>query len=530
MGIDEKLYLTLEREIGDHISSAVVKRGWNYFILGQVQNAEVTVHDTLTGLVRGLDLYAVVVDAEHFRYSTCTCQDDGFCKHMAAAFFYYLSKMSGRVVAEQSYFRLLGINPASQMVRKAEDQEEEVYGVEDQPGQHSDAEQWLAWMDRTYGDTWRKCRHSLHALQPVLSGLKSLSRDWERTRQRLHWTAAIVFVLEQAERAIDSVDSFSRYYHEMSFARMAEPWVSHGYELIGELDGSQLREAELRFAGQLTACVKRRALRQERQLFEWMYWYMALCERLSLDREWHAREMESLLAELEKVEAAGHVGREALHAATGMMYYMSGDDEAAIRHFRSGSFEKSQKLIYPCVSARMEAGNWDMALLWMNFLHKQFEGIRSARNLGPFLTLCRYGDTERPDMPLWMDMMTELLPYSYTELSEHWLEAKRYRDWADLQMLIGVKPEEMDSAALRDAAKADPGCLIPIYHQAVEASIQARNRQSYRMAVKQLKKLERLYKAAKATERWDSYLAELLAKYQRLRALQEELWKGKILT
>ena len=50
-------------------------------------------------------------------------------------------------------------------------------------------------MEAAYGDTWKKCRHSLHALQPVLSGLKGLSRDWEKPVQRLHWSTAILFVI-----------------------------------------------------------------------------------------------------------------------------------------------------------------------------------------------------------------------------------------------------------------------------------------------------------------------------------------------
>jgi hypothetical protein len=50
------------------------------------------------------------------------------------------------------------------------------------------------------------------------------------------------------------------------------------------------------------------------------------------------------------------------------------------------------------------------------------------------------------------------------------------------------------------------------------------------MAVKQLKKLERIYKTLKKTGVWDRYLHGLIRKHGRLRALQEELRKGKFIS
>lgn len=166
----------------------------------------------------------------------------------------------------------------------------------------------------------------------------------------------------------------------------------------------------------------------------------------------------------------------------------------------------------------------------MSFLNERISNNRNARNIGPFMSLCRKADEARPDLPIWTAYMTDMLPYSYIELSEHWLNAKRYEEWADLQLFIGVKPEEINAPELREVAKVAPHTLVPIYHQSIESAIGTRNRQGYRMAAKQLKKLEKLYKASKETEKWEGYLIELVAKYQRLRALQEELWKGKVVT
>lgn len=540
MHVNKGLYFNFEKDIREHLSLPDLKRGWTVYIEGNVDQVKEVVHNTITGIVRGSELCAVVMDFDHFRYTSCTCSYDGFCMHMAAVFFQSLAQNEGEQEAKQAYFRMLGISAASALVsagdegsRRNEDgMETELMGRQLQNGDGNAPHSLLAWfnaMDDMYGDTWQKCRHSLHALQPVLSGLKGVSKNWDKPMLRLHWIASIVFVMEQAERAIDTVDSFSRYYHEMSFLRMAEPWIEHAYGLIAEIDAPDLEGAELDILNDLTAYVRRRAFLDEKQLFEWLQFYMAICENLSFNEAWFRHELSYLSDKLEENVGDEQASSDRLHAASGMMHYFAQDDRKAIQHFRQCSFERNQRLIYPCVGARMNEENWEMAGEWMVYLFDSLKGVRSARNIGPFMTLCRYGDTTRPDLPQWNQYMMELLPYSYSDLSEHWIEMKRFRDWADLQMLMGIKPEDHNAATLRDVGKADPHCLIPLYHQSVEAAIHSRNRQSYRLAVKHLKKLEKLYKAVKESSRFEVYLSKLVAKYQRLRALQEELWRGKLI-
>ncbi|REK69391.1 SWIM zinc finger family protein [Paenibacillus paeoniae] len=529
MRLDEKLQAALEQQLGNHVSGTIIKRGWSYYKGGYVQNAKETVHHTLTGIVRGTDLYAVVMDAEHFGYSTCTCPFNDYCKHMVAVYFQYYAEVGGgEAAAERSYFRMLGLVPASEVAKREEPAPDQT-GIQIFPGKEGTALEWLGWMEKEYGESWKKCRHSLHALQPVLSSLKGLSKDWEPPQRRLHWATAIMFVLEQAELAINTVDSFSRYYHEMSFLRMAEPWVEHLNTLAGELDPLDMGDGEQAWSDDLVERMRQRALDTDRQLFEWGNMYLAFCEKLSVDPNWHQRELESLLAELDKAPE-GERNESFLHAAIGMLYFVKGEDEKSIHSFSQGAFERIQKLIYPCVAQRMEAKQWDLVDRWMSFLYECVYQNRNARNIGPFMALCRRADEDRPELPTWFSYMTELLPYSYSELSEHWLSLQRYEDWADLQMFIGVKAEEIDAAAAREVAKGAPQVLLPLYHQSVDSAIASRNRQGYRLAVKQLKKLEKLYKSMKETAKWESYLLELVTKNQRLRALQEELWKGKIIT
>lgn len=518
----------LEKELKANMESVVFKRGWSYYKEGRVRHVKDATEDILTGIVQGSDLYAVVIDLEQLRYSTCTCPVSKYCKHMAAIYFYYIAQQQSERRAEESYFRLLGLAPASSLARPEQGQSEhkpELFEIGN-PGTEASASQWFDWMESEYGETFRKCRHSLHALQPVLSALKGLSKDWEKPLQRLHWLTSIVFVLEQAERAIMTVDSFSRYYHEMSFLRMAEPWLEHGYELLSMLEPASMGEQEWIFAVELSERSKRMAMQTERQLFEWPMLYLAFCEVLVQRRDWFESELSALLDAANRQEP--EQDHSFLHAAAGMFYYLDGDDASSIAEFKRSAFEKTQKLVYPCVAQRMEEGNWEAAEAWMAYLFEKVHAARNARNIGPFMTLCRRADMDRPDSTVWSTYMTELLPYSYGDLSEHWLSVKRYEDWADLQLLMGAKAEDLDAAGLREVAKLSPESLLPLYHQSIEAHIASRNRQGYRIAVKALKKLEKIYNSMKQKDKWDAYLEGLNLKYQRLRALQEELWKGKV--
>ncbi|MGO4542564.1 SWIM zinc finger family protein [Paenibacillus sp. 2TAB19] len=525
MPLSEKLHTALEQELRDHIDASVLKRGWQYYVDGRVQNTRASEYDTLYGIVQGSDLYSVVMDASHFAYSSCTCPEDHYCKHMAAVLFQACSELpDGHKTAERTYFRMLGLTSASEVTIDSRDQAAVAAGSVTHPLERASGEEWLAWMEQSQGETWRKCRHSLHALQPVLQSLKGLSKDWEKPRQRLHWATAVIFVLEQAEMAITTVDSFSRYYHEMSFIRMAEPWVEHLYTLIGELVPADMDDAETRWADLLVAVIKARASNVERQLFEWEYIYLSLSEKLSSNREWFERELTSML-EAEKEEPSAFV-----QIAIAMMYFFDNQDDKSMEHFAKASFDKAQRVIYPCAAQRMEEEKWELVELWMSFLYERIYPNRNGRTVGVFVTLCRRADQDRPDLPQWSTYMTELLPFSYLELSEHWLGQQRYEEWADLQLLTGARLEDVGVQALREVAKSAPQVLLPLYHQSIDASIQSRNRQGYKMAVKQLKKLERLYKSEQEDARWDNYIKGLTSKYQRLRAFQEELWKGKIVT
>ncbi|CAM3368321.1 SWIM zinc finger family protein [Paenibacillus lupini] len=524
--LDDKLHTALEHSLGQHLHEDIIRRGWDYYRSGQVLNVKQADEDTLYGAVQGSDVYSVLLDSDQFRYSKCTCPFNDYCKHMAAVYFAYCHNLDGESAAQAAYDRILGVDQKPQRTSVTVSVPK-FSGRHEQPSDDASPWDWGHWMEEEYGETWRSCRHSLHSLQPVLSALKGTTKHWDKRSQRLHWMSVILFVLDQAEQAIKTVDTFSRYYHEMSFLRMAEPWVEHYYTLVLEMQPSEVIGLDRRWINYVADYAKKRAMKNEQQLFDWTYIYLAICERMAEDTEWYEQELASMTREEHREDP---VDLTFVHTAAAMLCFFGRDDEAALSHFGKTDFARSQKVIYPCVAQRLEEGDWKVIGEWMGFLYENISKVKNARTIGPFMTLCRRADTDQPDEPRWTRYMVELLPHSYSDLSDHWLAVKKYEEWADLQLLIGMRPDDLGIQNVREVAKVAPSVMIPLYHQSIDEWINSRNRQGYRMAVKELKKLEKLYKAGKGAEKWDRYLAGIVSKNQRLRAFQEELWKGKIVT
>ncbi|MEC0213863.1 hypothetical protein P4H70_33625, partial [Paenibacillus ehimensis] len=96
-----------------------------------------------------------------------------------------------------------------------------------------------------------------------------------------------------------------------------------------------------------------------------------------------------------------------------------------------------------------------------------------------------------------------------------------------LQLSNRVSPLDLYSLDLQTVEKHDPSLMLPLFHQAVERCIAEKNRTAYKNAVRLLKKLHTLYKKLNRSNDWDDFIYRLAMKYSRLRALQEELRKGK---
>lgn len=507
--------------------SNVLKQGWKLYQGQVVQKVNVYGAHMINGIVKDIELHAVVLDTEHIRYSSCTCQQSVYCEHMAALFFQYCKMLeNGKVLAEQAYFQLLGlVRAASISADSVSSQSEQENAVRIHTS--TDPKQVFQQMSQQYGEDWKKCKHSFHPLSNTLTSIKGMAKTSEPAIQRLHWCASILFVLYLGERSLQAVDSFSRYYHEMTFKRIAEPWITQLYELLMELEGIQLQPQEQQWIRAMMHFTFERAIVYEKPMFEWDYAYYRLISFL-VPYENHQTELRAELMKLAGQETREFV-TSFLNGSIAVLMLGKQDDEQAITYLEKCQFDRIQRLIYPVVEARMNSGQWEQVMNWMNYLYDHFIQSQQIRSLGPFMQLCRKGIQLQSHQTIWLQYMVAFLPHSYTTLSEHYLTQKQYKDWADLQIYMGRKPEDFKGNELQIIEKQAPKALLPMYHQAIELAIHSRNRQGYRMAAKHMKKLHSLYEQLEKQNVWKSYFDKMQNRYNRLRAFQEELLKGKLL-
>lgn len=108
------------------------------------------------------------------------------------------------------------------------------------------------------------------------------------------------------------------------------------------------------------------------------------------------------------------------------------------------------------------------------------------------------------------------------------IERERFTEWAALMQRYNISYEIAEANGLKIALRDDPAAALPLLHVYTLKFIEERNRQSYRRAVRVMKKMKSSAKKSGKTEFWNAYVEQLRIKYRRLRALMEEIEKGNL--
>ncbi len=240
--------------------------------------------------------------------------------------------------------------------------------------------------------------------------------------------------------------------------------------------------------------------------------------------------------ELELLEQAGKSTGSSAKQKTLMlsqcwMYYHLSDDRTALKLL--GQAEENTKdyyiFILNILGLMLTEQDWSRLSEWLVAV-------------GPLLA-CRYKDIMNSyaicwsktveQLPTCEDRMwstlREMLPYSEYIYEQLMIEREQWRQWMDYQLSNRRDPLNFRATDLKPLEKNAPEVLLPFYHQAVERYVLEKNRDSYKRAVKLLKRLSKLYAKMKSTTRWEQFLDSFTSKHSRLRALQEELRKGKLI-
>lgn len=166
---------------------------------------------------------------------------------------------------------------------------------------------------------------------------------------------------------------------------------------------------------------------------------------------------------------------------------------------------------------------------WLRKLAPRFKGSRKEE----FDLFVRAWQDMLQHLPLkeeWEQTMHALLPWSYPHLAKDLLDQHRLDDWTDLTLRMGAPSKWVKPGALYRLEQQYGWELLPLYHHLAEEEISRKNRHGYQEAVKWLKRICAIYAATGNHLEWERFITLLSKRYARLKALMDELSKGKLLT
>lgn len=136
---------------------------------------------------------------------------------------------------------------------------------------------------------------------------------------------------------------------------------------------------------------------------------------------------------------------------------------------------------------------------------------------------------EEGRIDLYERALMQSLPYSFYEYEHLLFDRGQFDRWGELHSFIGFQFSDLPKDRIKIIEKEKPEVLLALLHQSAQHEISLKNRSSYKVAVRRLKKLRTLYKKMKRLDDWQFFFDHLLEKTKRLRAFHEECKRSKLI-
>ncbi len=265
--------------------------------------------------------------------------------------------------------------------------------------------------------------------------------------------------------------------------------------------------------------------RNERLFIYWLIW-----SRLLTKSTWRKEE----LAYIEKLKKRSNPDSDVAHAFS-LLSVLEGNVHEALQQL-DRSLPNGIHIIFHWLDYFSTKKLWKPYLLCLEFLQARMRSILPFMDeidlIYPFtrnvISYVKTYTQEHKKSDIYEKMMLELLPYSRYELERYYLDGHQYKKWMDL-LFWANEYNYISKDTLKLVQSEAPETLLPYFHRQVSEAIERKNRQSYKEAVRALKKLRSIYKKLKKTQHWEDYFSGLLEETKRLRAFHEELKRAKMI-
>lgn len=534
--IDDAQWQQLIQSTAEHFSDVTIKQGFQYFKLGRVRSTDTGEDGVIDAEVQGKELYRVRLNWNSLEDSECSCPVSKDCKHIVAVMMAYAQAL-GRSVHALANAHAAGFRSAVYAGQAAEEQR---LRQAESVNWREKAEQLAEQPISAWYELFELCTASLGAnannsfyVKNALSSLHHIKPPLPAALDPLYELNAHLFVLGKLLKQPNAWASSGTYlgYHTHIAADQL-------LRVIGQIMAGGLAAAEAeayrprldetlnRIRQHMLVEPRNRKYYAHTYIQFWLHWKRPLHPEPAAYED-ELRHLQAAEAELGTALSKTHW----LIAQGLMHFYLNRDDEAlaAMEETRHQGDLPAGPILHFFQVLYNEA-QWERLKRWLIRLGPMLESNITDHMRG-YHAYWQAVVEQSPDAlgDMW-DTLRKMLPYSMDIYQEALIYYEEWRLWIDLQLSLKKEPLQFRVSELQPIEKNAPELLLPFYHQAVERYILHKNRDGYKAAVKLLKRLAKLYKRLKRQERWDLFITGLSVRHSRLRAFQEELRRGKLLS
>lgn len=525
----------LGEQLLNYMEDHIIEAGYQYFSKGMVFNIHVIDGNLITSDVQGTRTYHVEIDLETFINSTCACSYSRFCKHLAATFFQIYSVFDN----PKNYLQLV------QQPRTIQFSPAMLYPIPLRPARFesiddphrtmthvlteaSDVNDWWSYFECMSVSLPEKEQSGQVpvTLRNRYQRVIALASGWKKERAQLFSIHAVLLHLQILEEYVQKHSTPSASFWFRGLPQTVGLFMEQLEGTLFHLHKTALREQDRDLIEQTLPLVKALKSRPS-HIVDWTHVYRILWWYLLDDTAWIQAEVEQLQQNLDE-DLASRSETNRMNLLFAHFAVMQGLDEVALQIWHENHrLPLSFYLFYlKSFSARAE---WHRLLTWYDWLERLMRQAQ-GEELRLVTAIWRLAFEQTGRLDEWGSILRRLLPGSYYEYASYLFEQARYREWMDVQMSFGVTYTQINGVYLKKIEEVDPTLVFSFYIREVNRLIEERTRPSYKEAIKLLKKLHTLYIQANQNERWEPLLHHVSSTYSRLRAFQEELRRGNLIS
>jgi uncharacterized Zn finger protein len=520
----------LTTRIRPNFHSTILKRGLDYYRQALVRGLQADDSGKLSAKVLGSDIYKVTINLSSFTASTCNCPYGDYCKHMAAVLFEVCKRtgndpMEFLTPSSLTESKLKGKNSAA--LTQPTPKQPPI----SKPRENGTPADWHRYFESQFKNYSLQSVYYVDSMvNDVNRKLRYIAENWQPTLRALYRLHLQLFTMKLADTMYQKLRTVYYYYHDYAagFSRVSKKFVEQIIQLTDEINQLEEKERYPLHLAQTADYLAEQAFREpDSSCMRWSEVYRLVWWKLLDQKQAAFQERNRLQSLMAKAELTSGI-RDILAWAYVHFDIMEERDQAAMVWIGQQVMEVDPGALIGYLQTFLELELGDRLISWLRWLKPYV--LRSDREyvqiyLRFWKKALRFQDVEEE----WKEIAVSFLPESFYMYAERLFEKGSYQEWVDLCLLMNLTPLEIDSSNLKFIGAEHPRLVLPLYHHAVEQYIQEKNRDSYKRAVKMLKKLHAAYKKLKEQARWEQYIQYLSKQYSRYRAFQEELRKGKLI-